>query len=276
MCKSASHSKYPSTVNCKFWPGSIQVNVFKFSATSSFSKSCKLRSLLLKWAKKVNHYIVFMLFSYLCYRCFNHPANMISLDDIARDVHVTISTVKKYSSALVNTGHVSADLSLISNLQCGKTKIFSHYPTESFCWNSHLLHLWPTLICCWSKIATHTCHPSYNTIATATGMSKNTALKKSVSFWEWDSLLWSQAAILISAEWSRKVTISIRSCPSIQQWVFSTSGNSKNWSWMLPDLVSQHITWTAATDGKGPLSFPLNQSRVPCDCAWRCLFQRWT
>ena len=24
---------------------------------------------------------------------------------------------------------------------------------------------------------THTCHPSYNTIATATGMSKNTALK---------------------------------------------------------------------------------------------------
>ena len=156
MCKSASHSKYPSTVNCKFWPGSIQVTVFKFSATSSFSKSCKLRSLLLKWAKKVNHYIVFMLFSYLCYRCFNHPANMISLDDIARDVHVTISTVKKYSSALVNTGHVSADLSLISNLQCGKTKIFSHYPTESFCWNSHLLYLWSMLICCWLKIAKHT------------------------------------------------------------------------------------------------------------------------
>ena len=51
-----------------------------------------------------------MIFSYLCYSHSHHPANMVSPDDIARDVHVTVSTAKKYLSVLVNTGLVSGML----------------------------------------------------------------------------------------------------------------------------------------------------------------------
>ena len=122
--------------------------------------------------------IAFMLFSYLCYRHSNNPANMVSLDDIARGIHVTISTVQKYTSALVNTGLVSADLSLTSILQCGKNENFFSLPNEIF-----LLRLPPSAFMVYAYLLliedrkTHTCHPSYNTISTTTGMSKNTALK---------------------------------------------------------------------------------------------------
>ena len=122
--------------------------------------------------------IAFMIFSYLCYCNSNHPANMVSLDDIARGVHVTISTAKKYSSALVDSGLVSDDWSLTSNLQCGRNKKFFSLPNEIF-----LLKLTPSAFMVYSYLLliedrkTHTCHPSYNTISTATGMSKNTALK---------------------------------------------------------------------------------------------------
>ena len=57
---------------------------------------------------------------------------MISPDDTARGVHVTVSTAKKYLSVLVNTGLVSADLSLTSNLQCGKNQHFFSLTNEIF------------------------------------------------------------------------------------------------------------------------------------------------
>ena len=122
--------------------------------------------------------IAFMIFSYLCYRHSNHPPEMISLDDIARDTHVTVSTAKKYLSVLINSGLVSADLSLTSSLQCGKSEKFFSLPNEIF-----LLRLSPSAFMVYAYLLliedrkTHTCHPSYNTISTATGMSKNTALK---------------------------------------------------------------------------------------------------
>ena len=122
--------------------------------------------------------IAFMIFSYLCYRHSNHPLDMISPDDIARGIHVTVSTAKKYLSVLVNTGLVSADLSLTSSLQCGRNENFFSLPNEIF-----LLKLPPSALVVYAYLLliedrkTHTCHPSYNTIATATGMSKNTALK---------------------------------------------------------------------------------------------------
>ena len=122
--------------------------------------------------------IAFIIFSYLCYRYSNHPENMISPDDVARGTHVTVSTAKKYLSVLVNTGLVSADLSLMSSLQCGRNEKFFSLPNEIF-----LLRLPPSAFVVYAYLLliedrkTHTCHSSYNTISTATGMSKNTALK---------------------------------------------------------------------------------------------------
>ena len=122
--------------------------------------------------------IAFVIFSYLCYCRSNHPTDMISPDDVARGTHVSVSTAKKYLSILVNTGLVSADLSLTSNLQCGKNENFFSLPNEIF-----LLKLSPSAFMVYAYLLliedhkTHTCHPSYNTISTATGMSKNTALK---------------------------------------------------------------------------------------------------
>ena len=122
--------------------------------------------------------IAFMIFSYLYYRHSNHPADMISPDDVARGTHVTVSTAKKYLSVLENTGLVSAELSLMSSLQCSKNENFFTLPNEIF-----LLKLPPSAFMVYAYLLliedrkTHTCHPSYNTIATATGMSKNTALK---------------------------------------------------------------------------------------------------
>ena len=129
------------------------------------------------WAHKLKP-IAFMIFSYLCYCHVNHPANMVSPDDIARGTHVSVSTAKKYLSILVNTGLVSDDLSLTSNLQSSKNERFFSLPNEIF-----LLKLPPSAFMVYAYLLliedrkTHTCHPSYNTIATATGMSKNAALK---------------------------------------------------------------------------------------------------
>ena len=122
--------------------------------------------------------IAFMIFSYLCYRRSNYPADMISPNDVARGTHVTVSTAKKYLSILVNTGLVSDDLSLTSSLQCGRNEKFFSLPNEIF-----LLKLPPSAFMAYAYLLliedrkTHTCHPSYNTISTTTGMSKNTALK---------------------------------------------------------------------------------------------------
>ena len=122
--------------------------------------------------------IEFMVFSYLCYSRSNQPTDAISPNDIARGIHVTVSTVKTYLSVLVNTGLVSADLSLTSSFQCGKNEKFFSLPNEIF-----LLRLPPSAFMVYAYLLliedrkTHTCHPSYNTIATATGMSKNTVLK---------------------------------------------------------------------------------------------------
>ena len=122
--------------------------------------------------------IAFVIFSYLCYCNSNHSADMISPDDVARGTHVSVSTAKKYLSILVNTGLVSADLSLTSNLQSSKNEKFFSLPNKIF-----LLKLPPSAFMVYAYLLliedrkTHTCHPSYNTIATATGVSKNTALK---------------------------------------------------------------------------------------------------
>lgn len=117
----------------------------------------------------------FVIFSYLCYH--NSTSEPI-LEEIATGVHMTTNTVKKYLGALVDKELVTAERSLALNNQCITSEKFFTLPNELF-----LLKLSPSAFVVYAYLLliedrrTHTCHPSYNTIATATGLAKNTAMK---------------------------------------------------------------------------------------------------
>ena len=116
--------------------------------------------------------IEFVIFSYLCYR---PSTSTLTPEAIATGVHLTTGTVKKYLAALVAKELIGEDGTSI--LKC-KDKNFFTLPNEVF-----LLRLPPSAFMIYAYLLliedrrTHTCHPSYSTIATATGISKNTAMK---------------------------------------------------------------------------------------------------
>ena len=116
--------------------------------------------------------IEFMIFSYLCY-CSS--TSTLTPEIIATGVHLTAGTVKKYLTALVAKELVGEDGTPI--LKC-KDKNFFTMPNEVF-----LLRLPPSAFLVYAYLLliedrrTHTCHPSYNTIAATTGLAKNTAMK---------------------------------------------------------------------------------------------------
>ena len=116
--------------------------------------------------------IEFLIFSYLCYR---PSTSTLTPDVISAGVHMTAGTVKKHLAALVTKGVVSEDGT--PALKCETTKFFT-LPNEVF-----LLRLPPSAFMVYAYLLliedrrTHTCHPSYNTIAAATGLAKNTAMK---------------------------------------------------------------------------------------------------
>ena len=122
--------------------------------------------------------IASMIFSYLCYHQSHNPPAQITLQMIANGVHSTESTVKKYIESLINKGLITREQTLTANLQCNSCKNFFTLPNEIF-----LLKLPPSAFMVYAYLLlienrkTHTCHPSYNTIATDTDLSKNTALK---------------------------------------------------------------------------------------------------
>ena len=97
---------------------------------------------------------------------------------IANGVHSTVSTVKKYIASLVSKGLITSKWSPAASLQCNSCKNFFTLPNEIF-----LLKLPPPAFMVYAYLLliedrkTHTCHPSYNTIAAETSLSKNTALK---------------------------------------------------------------------------------------------------
>ena len=129
------------------------------------------------WDQKLRP-IEFTIFSYLCYYQSHDPSDQITLQMIANGVHSTESTVKKYIASLINKGLITGEQVLTANLQCTSCKNFFTLPNEIF-----LLKLPPSAFMVYAYLLliedrkTHTCHPSYNTIATDTGLSKNTALK---------------------------------------------------------------------------------------------------
>ncbi len=116
--------------------------------------------------------IEFVIFSYLCYHC---TSGALTSEMIAAGVHMTASTVKKYLDSLSAKKLVSEDGT--PALNCKDEKFFT-LPNEVF-----LLNLSPSAFLVYAYLLliedrrTHTCHPSYNTISAATGVSKNTAMK---------------------------------------------------------------------------------------------------
>ena len=114
----------------------------------------------------------FVIFSCLCYHNFTSEP---ILEEIAAGVHMTASTVKRYLDSLAAKKLVNEDGTPVLN--CKDEKFFT-LPNEVF-----LLRLPPSAFMVYAYLLliedrrTHTCHPSYNTIATATGLAKNTAMK---------------------------------------------------------------------------------------------------
>ena len=116
--------------------------------------------------------IEFVIFSYLCY-CSS--TSTLTSEIIATGVHLTTGTVKKYLGSLAVKGLINKDGTPM--LKCKATNFFT-LPNEVF-----LLHLPPSAFLVYAYLLLiedrkmHTCHPSYNTIATVAGLAKNTAMK---------------------------------------------------------------------------------------------------
>ena len=114
----------------------------------------------------------FVIFSYLCYHSFTSEP---ILEEIAAGVHMTTNTVKKYLDSLIAKKLIGEDGTPALK---SKDKKFFTLPNEVF-----LLRLSPSAFVVYAYLLliedrrTHTCHPSYNTIAATTGLAKNTAMK---------------------------------------------------------------------------------------------------
>jgi len=121
--------------------------------------------------------IEFVILSYLSYRrVHGRSGETITVATVAQAVHITTATAKKYLAALVSEKLITSGC--IPVFQCGDSKKFFTLPNEIF-----LLDLPPSAFMVYAYLLpiedrrTHTCHPSYNTIVAATGLSKNTVMK---------------------------------------------------------------------------------------------------
>ena len=114
----------------------------------------------------------FVIFSCLCYHSFTSEP---ILKEIAAGVHMTASTVKRYLDSLAAKKLVNEDGTPVLN--CKDEKFFT-LPNEVFLLrlpsSAFMVYAYLLLI---EDRRTHSCHPSYNTISAATGVSKNTAIK---------------------------------------------------------------------------------------------------
>ena len=114
----------------------------------------------------------FVIFSYLCY---HSSTSEPTLKEIATGVHMTTDTMKKYLDSLRAKKLIGEDGTPVLK---SKDKKFFTLPNEVF-----LLQLSPSAFVVYAYLLlienrrTHTCHPSYNTIAAATSLSKNTVMK---------------------------------------------------------------------------------------------------
>lgn len=127
------------------------------------------------WAYKLRP-AEFLILSYLCYRqAHDRGKKKFGVQVVADSLHLTVATVEKHLTALASKGLVTEDGAL--TLKCEAGKFFS-LPNEVF-----LLALPPSAFLVYAYLLycedrrTHQCHPSYRTIAWATGLSLNTVVK---------------------------------------------------------------------------------------------------
>lgn len=131
----------------------------------------------LVWEYRLNP-VEFMIISYLCYHHAHGQSSALTVKTVANGVHLTMDTVKKYLASLISKGLITDEWTLTPSAQNRTGEKFFTLPNEVF-----LLKLSPSAFMVYAYLLliedrrTHTCHPSYNTIAAATGMSKNTAIK---------------------------------------------------------------------------------------------------
>lgn len=129
------------------------------------------------WKYKLKS-IEFVLLSYLCCQ-HSHGSTNVSPEMVAKGAHMTAVTVKKYLARLVWKKLITDEgWSLAFAFQYAGDRKFFTLPNEIF-----LLRLPPSAFMVYAYLLliedrkTHTCHPSYNTIAAVTGLAKNTAMK---------------------------------------------------------------------------------------------------
>lgn len=117
--------------------------------------------------------IAFVILSYLCCHSSHGGTRVLTPEVIAKGIHKTEDTVRKYLSDLEDAGLVSGQYSIAADFLSAESGKFFTLPTEIF-----LLNLPPAAFMVYAYLLliedrrTHTCHPSYNTIAATTGMSK--------------------------------------------------------------------------------------------------------
>ena len=122
--------------------------------------------------------IAFVILSYLCCHSSHGGTRVLTPEVIAKGIHKTEDTVRKYLSDLEDVGLVSGQYSIAADFLSAESGKFFTLPNEIF-----LLNLPPSAFMVYAYLLliedrrTHTCHPSYNSIATETGMTKNTAMK---------------------------------------------------------------------------------------------------
>lgn len=127
------------------------------------------------WEYKLRS-VEFLILAYLCYRqTHDREGKAISTQAVADTLHLTATTVEKHLAELVSRGLVTEDGALAFKCEAGK---FFTLPNEVF-----LLALPPSAFLVYAYLLycedrhTHQCHPSYRTIAGATSLSLNTAVK---------------------------------------------------------------------------------------------------
>ena len=121
--------------------------------------------------------IAFVVLSYLSCQ-HSHGGASPSPEMIAKGVHRSEGTVQKYLSDLEDTGLITEPCSLAADFWSADGGKFFTLPNEIF-----LLNLPPSAFMVYAYLLliedrkTHTCHPSYSTIAAATRMARNTVIK---------------------------------------------------------------------------------------------------
>ena len=118
----------------------------------------------------------FAVLAYLQYRHCRRFSSVITLEELAERIRMSIETAKACVETLINHKLLTVDLvPILPNIKGGK---FFTVPDEVFYLGlGHgAITVYAYLLCCEDR-RTHQCHPSYNTISSAVDLAVNTVMK---------------------------------------------------------------------------------------------------